>query len=145
MDDSKSKKSRLRWGKGDSHFLLFAIISLVGCYDKYASVWHESMAILQQADRACFTFFTLSIARSRRACNRTHNFVSICGNWFGRLTRGLSEIPSSILGCRQTLQPKPVSSTWHVRGQVSRCPPVSILSSKPDSEPPAEWDSEEHG
>ena len=57
----------------------------------------------------------------------------------GLLPRGLSEISSSILWCRQTSETKPVSSTWRVRGQVSRCFMVSISSTKPDIEPVGEW------
>lgn len=64
---------------------------------------------------------------------------SICGDWFGSLTRGLSEIPSTVLRCRHTLDTKPVSSTSQVRGQVSCCFMVSIRGSKPDTEPVGEW------
>lgn len=70
----------------------------------------------------------------------THKFVSISGDWFGRLTWGLSEIPLPILWCRQTLETKPVSSTWQVRGHVSSCFMVSIHGSKPDIELFGEWE-----
>lgn len=69
----------------------------------------------------------------------THTFVPVCSDCFGSPTRGLSEIPLPILWCRQTLETKPVSSTWQVRGQVSSSFMVSILSSKPDIEPVGEW------
>lgn len=51
----------------------------------------------------------------------------------------MSEIPLSILWCRQTSETKPVSSTWRVRGRVSRSFMVSISGTKPDIEPVGEW------
>lgn len=54
--------------------------------------------------------------------------------------RGLCEIPSSILSCRQTLESKPVSSTWRVRGHVSLFSMLKISQpGKPDTEPAGEW------